>query len=497
MYSVSGYLLLVSILLKAYSTKMFTIDLHCHPNLKSFNSGYPEPVSNMWDSIQHKIDGKVAKNISELVTHIHMESQCNLDAMSAGNVRVFQLSLYPTERGFLHLRNIPKILVGKRRINIAQEVITGYSATSIAFQKKHYDYFEDLLAEYEYVVNQQGKSPDGKSEFVLVNNYKELEQALKKENTLIGIVTIEGAHVLGTGSPTTDQIPKDALIQQLTDNIRTIKNWKYPPFVINLAHHFWNHLSGHATSFKRPINGLVNQNKGKNKGITEAGWHVIRELLSSKNGKRILIDTKHMSVAARKEYYAFIGNHNYLNPKHKIPVISSHACASGFKTLDSSIRQNDIMVKARKARLYKWSINISDEEARIIHDSEGLIGLMMDKGNLGGIDLIKAISDIKEEEKKRSEFAQLFLDNAFHLVKAVGKKSGWDMIAIGTDFDGTITHIDPYESAAKMPLLQQDLLSYLEKHQYQKELWFGYTPVQIIEKIFYKNAMDFYKKFFV
>ena len=476
---------------------MITIDLHCHPNLKSFNSGYPEPAANMWDSIQHKIDGKTAQSISELVAHIHMESQCNLDAMAAGNVRVFQLSLYPTERGFLHLRNLPKILVGKRRINIAQEVITGYAASSIAHQKKHYHYFEDLQAEYEYVKNQQGKSPDGKSEFVLVNNYKELELALKKENTLIGIVTIEGTHVLGTGAPETDKLTKEALIQHLTANIQTIKSWEYPPFVINLAHHFWNHLCGHATSFKRPINGLINQNKGKNKGITEAGWHVVRELLSSNNGKRILIDTKHMSVAARKEYYAFIGNHNYLNPKQKIPVISSHACANGFKTLDSSIRQNDIILKARKGRLYKWSINISDEEARIIHDSEGLIGLMMDKGNLGGIDLIKSISEQKDAEKQRAEFAQLFLDNAFQLVKAVGKKSGWDMIAIGTDFDGSITHIDPYESAVKMPLLQQDLLDYLEKHKYQKDLWFGYTPIQIIEKIFYKNAMDFYKKFFV
>ncbi len=483
--------------LNDYLMKMFTVDLHCHPNLKSFNSGYPEPASNMWDSIQHKIEGKIAQNISELVTHIHMESQCNMDAMAAGNVRVFQLSLYPIERGFLHLRNIPKILVGKRRINIAHEVITGYAASSIAHLKKHYNYFQDLQEEYEYVKNQQGKSPDGKTEFVLVNNYKELEQALKKNNTLIGIVTIEGAHVLGTGAPATDKLSKEVLIKQLTENIRTIKSWEYPPFIINLAHHFWNHLSGHATSVKRPINTLVNQNKGKNKGITEAGWHVIRELLSTNNGKRILIDTKHMSVAARKEYYTFIGNHNYVNPNNKIPVISSHACANGFKTLDSSIRQNDIIAKARKARLYKWSINISDEEARIIHDSEGLIGLMMDKGNLGGIDLIKSISEIKDAEKQHSEFAQLFLDNALQLVKAVGRKSGWDIIAIGTDFDGTITHIDPYESAAKMPLLQQDIIRYLEKNQYHKDLWFGYTPQEIAEKIFYRNAMDFYKKYFL
>ncbi len=473
------------------------IDLHCHPNLKSFNSGFPEPTANIWDSIQHRIDGKLAESVSELAAHIHMFSQCNLDAMVAGNMRVFQLSLYPTERGFLHLRNVPTVLLGKRRINIVQEVVTGYSASSIIQQKKHYHYFEDLQAEYNYVINQQGKSPDGQNEFILVNNYNELEKALQKKNTFIGIITIEGAHVLGTGKPDTDTISKEKLLIQLTDNINTIKKWKYPPFVMNLSHHFWNHLAGHATSFKRPINGLVNQNIGKNKGITEAGWHVIREMLSTNNGKRILIDTKHMSIASRKEYYNFISNHNYVNPNHKIPIISSHACANGFKTMDSSIKKNDIIAKTRKGRLYKWSINISDEEAKIIHNSEGLIGLMVDKGNLGGIDLIKEISEIKDNEKQRRAFVHLFLDNAFQLVKAVGEKSGWNMIAFGSDFDGTITHMDPYPTVAALPIFQKDLINYLEEKKYQKDLWFGYTPNEIIDKIFFKNAMDFYKKFFV
>ena len=476
---------------------MIIIDLHCHPNLKTFNSGYPTPVANIWDAVQHKIDSKLAKSVSDLAAHIHMESQCNLDAMVAGNMRVFQLSLYPTERGFLHLRNVPTVLLGKKRINIVQEVVTGYSAESIAEQKKHYKYFEDLQAEYQYVVNQQGKSPDGKNEFVIVNNYTELEKALQKKNTYIGIITIEGAHVLGTGAPETDSLSKEALTKQLTDNINTIKKWKNPPFIINLSHHFWNHLAGHAKSFKRPINSIVNQNKGKNKGITEAGWHVIRELLSTNNGKRILIDTKHMSIASRKEYYAFISNHNYVNPNQKIPIISSHACANGYKTMDSSIKEADLIVKARKSRLFKWSINISDEEAKIIHDSEGLIGLMVDKGNMGGIDLIKEISEIKDNAKQRKAFAHLFLDNAFQLVKAVGEKSGWNMIAFGSDFDGTITHMDPYPTVAELPTFQQDLINYLEEKKYQKDWWFGYTPKEIVEKIFYKNAMDFYKKFFV
>ena len=474
------------------------IDLHTHPNLKAFNSDYPEPAANMWDNIHHRIDGsKQAQNINDLTKHIWKESQSNLDRMTAGDVRVFQLSLYPTEKGFLNVRNIPETLFGKRRVNLLQEIITGYHSSSITAQKKNKNYFKELQAEYEYVKSQQGKSPDGKSEFVIVNNYKELDHTLKKKDTLVGIITIEGAHVFNSNIDGIDKMNKQDLFKMLSENIQTAKNWEHPPFIINLSHHFWNYLAGHSKSFKRPINNILNQNKGKNKGITEAGWHVIRELLSTKNGKRILIDTKHMSAASRKEYYAFINNYNYVNPENKIPVVSSHACANGFKTIDSSIVKADLIVKARKGRLYKWSINISDEEAKIIHDSEGLIGLMMDKGNMGGIDVVNEISKEKDIKKQRKLYAQLFWDNAFQFVKAVDKKSGWDMIAVGTDFDGSITHMEPYPTAADLPQFQQDLLTFLEEKKYQQSLWFGYTPKEIVDKMMYGNAMDFYKKFFV
>lgn len=479
------------------SEPIFTVDLHCHPNLKAFNSGYPQPVCNMWDKIIHKIDGNFAKTIRDASQHVLKESQCNLSAMAEGNVRVFQVSLYPIERGFLHLRNVPQWLLGNRRINIFQEVVTGYDASCIIEQKKHYNYFTDLEAEYAYVFGQQGKSPDGKKEFLLVNNYTELEQALKKGNTYIGIVTIEGAHVLGTGAPATDKLKSEKLKEQLTENILALKRWEYPPFMINLAHHFWNHLSGHATSFKRPINGLINQNKGKNKGITEAGWHALRELLSRENGKRILIDTKHMSLAARKEYYAFVSNYNAINPGDTIPIVASHAGVNGFSTMDSSIAENDVMAKAADHKFWRWSINISNEEARIIHQSGGLVGLMMDRGMLGGVDIIKKASGMQDIKKQRKEYTRIFWDNAFQLVKAIGEKSGWDIVAIGTDFDGTITHMDPYESSAKFPMLQQDLIDYLEEHNYQQDLWFGYTPTELVTKIMSGNAMRFYKRFFV
>lgn len=479
------------------SQEIMTVDLHCHPNLKSFNSGHPDPKKDMWENIEHNIGGGFAKTISERSAHVLKESQANLYTLMKGNTRVFNISLYPIERGFLHLRNVPQLLIGRNRINVMHEVITGFDAGRLTYLKKQKDYFQELQDEYKYVHQSQGKSPDGKLKFVLVNSYKELEEQLEKDNTLIGIMSIEGGHVLGAADDKAETMTADELTQLLTENIQTIKNWENPPFTINLGHHFWNGLCGHASSFKPPINSVVNQNKGKDRGITAHGWHVLRELLGTHNGKRILIDTKHMSIASRKEYYHFVEMHNYVNPKDTIPIICSHGGANGFATMDGSIKDNDVAAKARPHRLYKWSINLSNEEIQIIHRSKGLVGLMMDRGMLGGLDTVAKIVEGQDADKKRKEYCKLFLDNALQMVKAVGDKSGWDVPAMGSDFDGTITHMEPYESSAKFPAFQQDLIAYLEETEYNKELWYGYTPKQIIEKIFYKNAMAFYKKFFV
>jgi microsomal dipeptidase-like Zn-dependent dipeptidase len=476
----------------------FIVDIHCHPNLKSYYSGHPNPTKNMWEKITHKIGtGTFAKELNKLSKHVLKESQCNLYALAEGDVRVINISLYPIEKGFLHLRNIPKLLIGNNRLDVMHEMITGFDAKKLGYLKKTFNYYEDLLAEYEYVKSQQGKSPDGKYYFTIANNYSELEAGLKKKNTIVGMMSIEGAHVFGTGSPDVDRLNEEDHKLLLNKHLQKVKNWEHPPFTINLAHHFWNQLCGHATTFKSPIGTLLNQNKGKDKGITSLGWFVIRELLNRENGKRILIDTKHMSAQARKEYFAFIENYNYLNPKDPIPVISSHTGVNGYATLDSSIKQPDNPAKTKSHRFYRWSLNVSNEEIKVTHNSGGLIGLMMDKGNLGGLETVQKISSIKEEKKLRDEFCKLFWDNAFQVVKAVEDKSAWDCITLGSDFDGSITHMDPYDTAAKLPQFKQDLITYLEESEYQKDLWFKYKPEKLVHKIMQENAMKFYERFFV
>ncbi len=482
------------------SIKPFMVDLHCHPNLKSFHSGHPEPTCDLWECIDHSEANTgflrmIRKNSTQVLKH----SQCNLYALSEGQVRVINLSLYPMEHGFLRVRDVPSLMISKNASEQMISLITGMDPKRIKYLRNTDDrYFDDLQKEYEYVAKGQGISPDGKLAYKIVNNYKELEHVVAHEpNTIAIIMSIEGAHAFGCGVKATEKKPIEEMKALLSENIRKVKQWEHPPFTVNLAHHFWNQLGGHATSLKGVLNGIINQNKGKDKGLTELGRHVLRELLSRENGKRILIDTKHMSVASRMEYYGFIRNYNYLNPNDKIPVICSHGGVNGYKDLASSIRTNDNQKKSAKGHFHKWSINVCNEEIRIIHESEGLIGIMMDKGNLGSIELVKRISKITDPVKQREEFTKMILMNIFQVVKAVEEKSGWDVVTIGTDYDGTITHVDPYDTSAKMPLLRSDLIEYLHKHKFHKELWYDYTPEELVEKIFSGNAMRFYQKFFV
>ena len=481
------------------SKQEYFVDIHCHASYKAFNSGHPEPTESIWNSIQHNsADKGIVRLIRQQSQFVLKESQSDFTSLMNGKVRVVMVSLTPIEKGFLSWRRVSNMLLGNNS-NEVIELLTGFSLPKIKYMVKAPDYyFSELVNEYNYIKNNQGKSPDGKRAYKIVNNYTELKDVVKNHpDTLAVIMSIEGGHLLGCGTEVSEKYSEKKLKEKLSENIQAIKNWEHPPFSLNLAHHFWNQLTGHARSFKGPVWALINQDKGVDKGLTEAGRHVIRELLSRKNGKRIIIDSKHLSIAARKEYYGFIRNYNYINPDDKIPVICSHTGMNGYKDMDSSIKLKDNNTKSRNQYLQKFSLNISAEEIRIIHESEGIIGLIMDKLVLGGGLAQQKIDKAASPAKKKKEQMKLFWTNIFQVVMAVKSVTAWDIISIGSDYDGAITHFDSYPKSEHMPFLKRDLTDFLEETNFKKELWYDYTPRQLTNKIFRKNAMAFYKKHFI
>jgi microsomal dipeptidase-like Zn-dependent dipeptidase len=123
---------------------------------------------------------------------------------------------------------------------------------------------------------------------------------------------------------------------------------------------------------------------------------------------------------------------------------------------------------------------------------------MLDKHKLGGGEFFKNnITNVTDAAKIKEAYLRVFFDNALHVVKAIGNETGWNSIAIGSDLDGAIEHIDPYNKSSTFPQLYQDMVEFLDRTKYGKTLWYGLKPEVIADKIMRKNTMDFYERHFV
>jgi len=86
------------------------------------------------------------------------------------------------------------------------------------------------------------------------------------------------------------------------NNLKILKQWQHVPYFVTVAHHFYNHLCGHAKSLYDIVGSVSDQSEGMGTGFTELGKKVLREVLSSTNGKRIYIDIKHMSASQKRRW---------------------------------------------------------------------------------------------------------------------------------------------------------------------------------------------------
>lgn len=476
----------------------FFVDIHFHSTLRAYNTFANGKEKNIWKKTHNpKFETKTGRWASMKMKDLATASQSNLESVAEGGVRVAFDSLYPVEKGFLNIRKITQMMLGKRGSDEVLMSASGINQMMLHLLRNQTDYFKELQDQYEFLSGQQGGSPDGRFTFHLVRDFDEIEQITAEDpNALAIVVTIEGAHAFGLGTANAMAMRKDGLRQLMADRIAMVKAWDHPPFFINLAHHFWNQLCGHSRSFKPGINKAFQQKPGMNLGMTDLGWMALEGLLSRKNGRRILIDIKHMSVQARSEYYRFVERYNYLNAHDRIPIICSHTGVNGFESMEESMQKRDKGSKMKGSYFHNWGINLSNEEIRTIHHSGGLIGIMLDKGLLGSAETLNRIESITDEEKQRDAWVELILKNIFQVPRAVGKRSAWDTVCLGSDFDGVISYIDIYPDASYLPQMYDDMISYMRRTSFGKDIWFGYTPEQILSKVMKTNAMEFLRQHF-
>lgn len=486
-------------------------DIHCHPGLHPFAWDYAgkKKKENVWDYNPPKPRERNSKYPGF--------TQSDFRTLAKGGVKLIYISIYPIEQGWLK----PNVISDSGVTDILARFVSKLPAEFVnAVQSNDFKYFDFFTKEYDYLHKEDGKAHDVDGQiyrYMIQKPSDDLNDLLARENTIGAIMSVEGAQSFITGNA--DEINSGTYdFEQTIRNIEAVKTWDHPPFFVSMSHHFYNGFCGHARSLPGFASKLLDQSIGLNEPFNNNGRKVIDCFLAlndyAGNGQRILIDTKHMSVSARKEYYQKIRALNLGKPEaEKIPIVVSHTAYSGHATMDDAILRPDTDDDKYKdsGTFNNWSINLCDDEILEIFYSNGIMGLNFDERILSGqkvMDEYDAFSkrDIRNRtEGVRKFWALQMLNNLLGIVKAVvyspdiqdpEKVKIWDMLAIGTDFDGMINPEDGFITSEEFADLKTLMAELMPLQADIGHLLQGLSVEEVLEKIFFANAVNFAQMYY-
>lgn len=490
---------------------MAYFDAHAHPSFKSFMS----------DDISSK---------REDCWHVYNNLVTMLDSQS---------SLSQAEKGFL-------------RLGVAA-IITlepPYAASVLTQIAKNLTYMDDDMLD----------RPTGSEDWTYFwEEIKHLEKSIAKSPQKVQIIksfedfddqkmnyvlAIEGAHCLGSN------------IHNAQENLIALKKMPgYRFLYLTLVHQTRYPTSNHAFSVK-----MLSENKQfwpKGSGLTPYGRQIIETAYDSTiGGYSLLIDVKHLSISARREYYALHKAAKYA----KIPILASHVGLTGIswepQVVNNHVLKTQVVGSGETLRVFwkkpqgiantefnPWSVNLYDEEIVEIVESDGLIGLILDRRVLGAekvseeyfdrqnysqlgynererdadgnevtilTDPIEGLEQVFAEKAEEimqrvdaKDHLRHFCNQIFHLIARAGA-AGWKHISIGSDFDGMVSPIKSCMSVAEFPALElnlrAELLAMLPAAQRKYpavNFALDANNVEVrVRDIMYNNGANFVEKYF-
>ena len=509
MYRILSYLALLTLLsnITTVNAQHFHADIHIHSSIKPYNSEYAHELS-LWDNIHHSCEEGSSKIFVKGGAEIPKYSQANFENLVKGNVRLVYLSLTPIEYEMRH----PRFVKNKDKLQSTMVCLTGMEVAQKFIEAESINYFEDLVENIQYVIDQQSIQHPIEGEtysFEVVKNKTHLDQILADDHKIAVMLSIEGGHAFGHSTKKIKDYKSEAYENLILENIDWLKGnstlendgkkLDYPIWFVTLNHFMYNGLMGHARTFNGKQKVFFNQNKKMNDGFSPLGQKVIDRLLDKESGRRILIDVKHMSIESRKSYYAYV-HERRLKGDH-IPIIASHVGISGISWDSKLFNKKDKNKKNKNSLLDNWTVNLANEDIQEIYQSGGLLGIMLDKykinGNLGK----KLLKKTEEGSIQRKElYIKIIAANILQVVHCIKDKKAWDIISIGSDFDGMISAIEFYDTSSSFPTLREDLIQFFSnptdifdvfsKTQIENYLY-DYTAEEVVNKIMGKNATDF------
>ncbi|MFW5830828.1 MAG: hypothetical protein ACOCVA_01165, partial [Prolixibacteraceae bacterium] len=462
---------------------------------KSFDKhpGVNSPNKNHKNSIWHYDPPTVLDKFTNIVTTLTKFRQADFTSLARGGADIVFVSLCGLEKGFV-MNKLGTKVAG----DVVGNLVTGLGENRIDHVQNMDDYFDDLLMEYDFY-----KQLDGHKirlnrkwhQYKIVSCFNDIGEINEPDvRTIFVILSIEGTHVFNTGL---QMMGKTADPSEVLANVDKVKKWDHRLYLAGLTHHFYNEMVGHAQSLHGIVRRFCDQTDGMNTGFNDLGWKLLKKMLDNTGGKRILIDLKHMSVTARREYY------NYLEENHPdeiIPLVVSHGAVNGLRS-DKEKVEDDLL---NYGKFQPDDINFYDDEILRIAKSGGLFGIQFDERRVAS-DTARKKSGGFLQNRRRMLFyqSQLIWNQIQHIAEVLNRHDqfAWGIQCVGTDNDGMVNPLNGFWTAEDMPLFD----SYLEKHAYnfiasdQSANLKNYNKMKasdIVERFMHGNAYDFLKKNF-
>lgn len=502
-------------LIQAQEIQSF-VDIHVNCSKKAFNSRSTKVRYNMWEPMYHECgeEGDRVKTVMQnFGDFVPKQSQSHLEALVKGHTRIACLNISPIEQPFIATNSVLTDKLKSKTI----ACISGIDANQLFLRRKEIDYFKDLVEHISFVERFEKKPyvVNGfEYDFTLIRNRKELED-IAKDPTKMGLVlTVEGGHALGHSIYINDGITDLNEYRDLVlENVDRLKGARplidgsdvyldAPVLWISLCKNYANGLGGNAVSLNKTQQSIFAKVEGANLKETKLGVEVMERLLSKDQGRRILVDIKHMSLEFRARYYKSIERSEILGDG--IPVVCSHCAISGLSKKNALYKKKDDDTKNSNSYLNHWQQNLCAEDISKIYASRGLIGITLDKSVLAGETALTEINQtLPNTLQRRKACIKLLMANMLTVVQVINDATAWNILSIGSDFDELVEPLDAYPTSEDLPQLAMDIQRFLERpeaindlftEEDIRELMFDLTPAEITNMIMSLNAYNFIRK---
>ena len=252
------------------------VDVHCHPAYRTISKlrTKNQPINNSigpWEFADVNTN-KMAKGF-----RAHKYNQSDFGHLRIGDVKVVFVALYPFEQTFISGVQYEGDIPVYNNVSVEQPTEIkrkwlkklGSNMSDARFDyvmNPDYDYFEELLFEYNFMKQYSGvdsgkvyvdvdynndgrirnkeKDLETQGRYFLLSNGAEHSDKYKgiddfeelKQGEVICVMTIEGMHSLSMKNEREDIISSS--YEELRKRIELVKTWKPDIFYITYAHHF-------------------------------------------------------------------------------------------------------------------------------------------------------------------------------------------------------------------------------------------------------------------